>query len=94
MVKDQYPDSVTYEDQNGNEVIVECRFIPVRGTSFFRKQDGTEVQYSYDIAFPLETEPILSGIEVTGKDKFGSFIVYKQELIWFHIGQMHCRGKM
>ncbi|MDM8174783.1 hypothetical protein QT327_10510 [Olivibacter sp. 47] len=89
VVPEQYPDRLVY----GNKE-VKCRFRPARGTKYLKKQDGSEVLFRFDIAFPVGTEPILTGTIVSAFDKSGSVIVYEQELLDFHIGQLHCLGGM
>lgn len=94
VIVEQYPDTITHQNENGQDVKVKCRFYPDRGTRFFKKQDGTEVMFKHIIAFPLGTKPILSGTIIDGQDKDGYYIVYQQEFLEFHPGQLHCTGKM
>lgn len=84
---EQYPDTLTY--QGGT---LKCRFVPSRENRTYKKQDGTEVLASYNIAFPLETPPLLLGTVISGVDRSGTYIVYEQELLRFHQGQLHNVG--
>lgn len=89
---DQYPDTLTYAGPQG-PVNVPCRFVPnIRGHRVRRTTDGTEVDYEFDIAFPLGTAHILAGTIVTAMDRDGNFLVYETELLQFHTGQLHNRG--
>lgn len=92
MVIEQYPDTLTYEDANGDEVSVKCRCRPSKGTTFRRKQDGTDVQVSFDIAFPFGTPSILLGTIFNVKNERDEIFVYEQELLSFHVGALHCLG--
>lgn len=88
IVPEQYPDTLTY----GSTSVI-CRFIPGRlGNRLLRKQDGSDVQVKFDIAFPVGTQPIPLFTKVSGVDKSGAYIVYNEELLAFHIGQLHCKG--
>lgn len=88
MSFEQYPDTLTYGDKE-----VKCRFIPGRmGNRLAKKQDGSEVQVRFDIAFPVGTEPIPLFTKVSATDKSGVYIAYNEELLAFHIGQLHCKG--
>lgn len=84
---EQYPDTLTY---NGKEV--QCRFVPSRENRVYRRQDGVEVVAKFDIAFPFDTEPMLIGTIVSAQDRSGTYIVYEQELLKFHQGQLHNVG--
>lgn len=85
---EQYPDTLTY-----GSTTVKCRLIPGRlGNRLAKKQDGSEVQVRFDIAFPVGTEPIPLFTKVSATDKSGAYIVYNEELLAFHIGQLHCKG--
>lgn len=93
MVIEQYPDTLIYEDQHGDQKLVKCRFRPIKGNVFVRKQDGTDVSCSFDIAFPLDVDSILLGTIVDGVNERGETFVYQQELLAFHVGALHCLGR-
>lgn len=86
---EQYPDTLTIV---GTTKSMECRFVPYRDTRIYKRMDGSEVIPSFKIAFPFEVEPMLIGTIVTGKDQSGAYIVYEQELLSFHPGQLHNLG--
>lgn len=92
VVGEQYPDKLVYENQHGEMVEVECRFRPLKGNTFRKRQDGTDVQVSFDIAFPVETDLILLGTVFNAKNERDEIFVYQQELLSFHVGSFHCLG--
>ncbi|MFD1770875.1 hypothetical protein [Sphingobacterium suaedae] len=92
MVGEQYPDILSYVDVNGNSVDVKCRFRPTRGTTFRKKQDGQEVQVSFDIAFPIDTPSIRLGTVFMATNERGEGFIFGQELLSFHVGSYHCLG--
>ena len=57
----QYPDTLSYENVAGELTSLNCRFVPARGTTFHKRQDGTELIYKFSIAFPFGTKNIPSG---------------------------------
>lgn len=83
----QYPDTLTYDGG-----AIECRFVPSRENRVYKKQDGTEVVASYEIAFPLDAPFLLIGTIVSATDESGKYIVYEQEILKFHPGQLHNVG--
>lgn len=92
MVSDlMYPDRLVYEGSDGN-VEVKCRFRPVKNNTFRKKQDGTDVQVSHDIAFPAGTRSILLGTVFNAINERGEMFIYQQELLSFHVGRFHCLG--
>lgn len=86
---EQYPDTLFYQ---GGEI--KCRFVPSKDPRVYKKQDGTDVFASFEIAFPLEAPNMLLHTIITGKDRDGSVIAYEQELLKFHPGQLHKVGKV
>jgi len=86
-----YPDKLVFEGEQGN-IELSCRFRPVKTTTFRKKQDGTEVQVSHDIAFPQGTPTILLGIIFNAINERGEIFIYQQELLSFHVGRFHCLG--
>ncbi len=92
MVDDQYPDILAYENASGTTVEVPCRFRPVKSTTFRKKQDGIEVQVSFDIAFPEGTPSLMLGTIFNAVNERGEIFVYQQELLSFHVGAYHCLG--
>lgn len=85
---EQYPDTLTYGTTS-----VKCRFVPARGGNrLVKRQDGSDVQVRFDIAFPVGTAPIPLFTKVSATDKSGAHIAYNEELLAFHIGQLHCKG--
>jgi len=86
-----YPDKLVYEGPEGN-VEVQCRFRPVKNNTFRKKQDGTDVQVSHDIAFPVGTPSILLGTVFNAINERGEIFIYEQELLSFHVGKFHCLG--
>lgn len=84
---EQYPDTLTYGGKS-----VQCRFVPTRGNKLVKNQDGAETQVSFEIAFPLGTDPIPLFSVVTATDRSGYVFLYKKPLLAFHIGQFHCKG--
>lgn len=93
MVGEQYPDKFKFQDTQGVERSFECRFRPVKGTVFLKKQDGTEIQCSFDIAFPVETPSIPLGVLFNGENERGQTFVNDQELLAFHVGAYNCQGR-
>ena len=92
MVSDiMYPDRLVYEGPDG-KVVVQCRFSPVKNNTFRKKQDGTDVQVSHDIAFPAGTRSILLGTVFNAINERGEEFIYQQELLSFHVGRFHCLG--
>jgi len=92
VIGEQYPDMLVFENQHGELVEVECRFRPSKGTTFRQRRDGTDVQVSFDIAFPYGTPSILLGTVFNAVNERGEIFVYKQELLSFHVGAFHCLG--
>lgn len=88
---EQYPDVMVIEGNQG-EVKIPCRFRPSRGDSFRKKQDGTDVKVSFDIAFPDDTETLLLGTLFNAINERGDIFIYQQELLSFHVGAFHCLG--
>lgn len=86
-----YPDKLVYEGSEGY-VEVQCRFRPVKNNTFRKKQDGTDVQVSHDIAFPQGTPTILLGTIFNAINERGEIFIYGQELLSFHVGRFHCLG--
>lgn len=86
---EQYPDKLFVV---GTQQIIECRFVPYRDTRTFKRMDGAEVIPSFKIAFPFEAKPLLIGTIVTAQDKSGTYIVYEQEILGYHQGQLHNVG--
>lgn len=86
-----YPDRLVYEGPDG-KVVVQCRFRPVKNNTFRKKQDGTDVQISHDIAFPAGTRSILLGTVFNAINERGEEFIYQQELLSFHVGRFHCLG--
>lgn len=84
---EQYPDTLTYDGGT-----LHCRFVPSRENRTYKRIDGTEVQASFDIAFPLDTPPLLLGTIISGQDRSGTYIVHQQEILKFHQGQLHNVG--
>ncbi len=92
MVSDiMYPDRLVYEGPDG-KVVVQCRFRPVKNNTFRKKQDGTDVQISHDIAFPAGTRSIQLGTVFNAINERGEEFIYQQELLSFHVGRFHCLG--
>ncbi|MCY4781440.1 hypothetical protein ORI89_17405 [Sphingobacterium sp. UT-1RO-CII-1] len=89
---DQYPDKLVYENPEGVKVELECRFRPTKGATFRKNQDGTDVQVSFDIAFPDGTPSILLGTVFDAVNERGEIFIYQQELLTFHVGALHCLG--
>lgn len=89
----------TWDDVNGGwipgtpgvEITVRCRVIPEGSGKTVLNTDGAKVNYSYDLAFPLEVSKIPDGIEVEVMNEKGEVIV-KDRLIRHFIGQLHGRG--
>lgn len=86
-----YPDRLVYEGPDG-KVVVQCRFRPVKNNTFRKKQDGTDVQISHDIAFPAGTRSIQLGTVFNAINERGEEFIYQQELLSFHVGRFHCLG--
>lgn len=86
-----YPDRLVYEGPNG-KVVVQCRFRPVKNNTFRKKQDGTDVQISHDIAFPAGTRSIQLGTVFNAINERGEEFIYQQQLLSFHVGRFHCLG--
>lgn len=88
---EQYPDTMVVESAQG-EIKIPCRFRPSRGVVFRKRQDGTDVQVAYDIAFPEDTETLLIGTVFNAINERGDVFVFQQELLTFHVGAFHCLG--
>lgn len=93
MVGDQYPDTMSYENADGFIINLQCRFRPVKFGPFVKRQDGTDIQVKFDIAFPVETPSLLLGTIFNATNERGDVFVYKQELLSFHVGSFHCLGR-
>lgn len=93
MLLDQYPDTLMCTGPDGEKLNLPCRFRPAKITPFVRKLDGSEVQVKFDIAFPLDTPSLQLGTVFSAKNERGDVFVYEQELLTFHVGQLHCLGK-
>lgn len=89
---EQYPDTLTYTAPEG-VVSLKCRFVPnLRNATIRRPTDGTEVVFTFNIAFPLGSPSMPSGAIIDGVDKDGYTLVDQQPLIQWHSGQLHNRG--
>lgn len=92
VIGEQYPDKIVFENQSGETEELECRFRPAEGVVFRQRRDGTDVQVSFDIAFPYGTPSILLGTTFNAHNERGEVFVYQQELLSFHVGAFHCLG--
>ncbi|SMG32237.1 hypothetical protein [Sphingobacterium psychroaquaticum] len=93
VVPEQYPDRMVFENQHGELVELECRFRPSKGNTFVQMKDGTDVQVSFDIAFPDGTPSILLGTVFNAINERGEIFIYQQQLLSFHVGAFHCLGR-
>lgn len=91
---EQYPDKLTYADLSGQPINLECRFVPSYGGRYYFGKDGNKILFRYDIAFPEGTNPIPTGTLIDAFDKSGYQFLDQQEFIEFHIGQLHCIGRL
>ncbi len=91
---EQYPDTLKYNDLGGITIEVKCRFKPSYGGRYFIGQDGNKILFQYDIAFPEGTAPIPTATLIDAFDRSGYQFVSQQELMEFHIGQLHCFGRI
>lgn len=94
MVIEQYPDILAFESELGEVKNIPCRFRPIKGNVFQRLKDGTDVQCSFDIAFPFGTESILIGTVVNAINERGETFLYQQQILSFHVGAFHCLGRV
>lgn len=104
---EQYPHTLSYATQGTPDVwddelgwipgvpgvtaSLDCRATPSGAGKRVKNQDGIMVDYNYDLAFPVDTDPIPVGtlVTVTGLD--GQKLVSEPLLGWMS-GQLHCRG--
>jgi len=91
---EQYPDTLRYVDLNGNSIEIECRFKPSYGGRYFIGQDGSKILFQYDIAFPEGITPIPTATLIDAFDRSGYQFISQQELMEFHIGQLHSIGRL
>lgn len=102
----QYPDTMVYttmgesvfdqesgqwSEPTSTKTELKCRLTPNRSGKVISKVDGTVYDYSFDVCFPVGTNPIEIGVECECFDMSG-LIIIKQPLLNFHIGQLHNRG--
>lgn len=87
MYVEQYPDRLVRDD--GSEI--KCRFYPLKGLLGIRKVvDGTEINVKYAVAIPVDAPQLLIGENVTGYDRNGEVVIWRESIALFHRGQLHC----
>ena len=72
----------------GELVAVPCRVVPSGNGKKTRGEDGTMMEYAYDIAFPIEVPDIAKGQNVTLTKADGT-IITEGHLLDFNAGQLH-----